>query len=328
MSSRLRLVTSLCLGGIGAGAIFLSRENVSSHILNQSTFVPYRLVEKHDISTSNAILTLECRDAQDAVQHLHRESSTWNVELKQPQLQIARAYTPLPPFRSDLDKSRIIRLLVKREHNGEMSSYLHSLALGSTIEIRGPKVDYVVPDDVSHILFLAGGTGIAPALQLAQALRNAADMTILWANRKREDCIGGQNTFAPMQSSWWRSLPLSYFGSDNPIRARHGNDFAKSAVVAQLQELISDESKNLEVEYLVDEEGTAITRSTLMRALRHQSASQMNSAGQKIIIVSGPEGFVKSLAGPKVWQNGNETQGPLGGLLSQIDLPGWKVIKL
>ena len=93
-----------------------------------------------------------------------------------------------------------------------MSSYLHSLRPGDTVEIRGPKVEYDdLPDRVTDVLFLAGGTGIAPALQLCDWLlmlrggrgsehggegegerglereRGKMRVRILWACRSRED---------------------------------------------------------------------------------------------------------------------------------------------
>jgi cytochrome-b5 reductase len=115
-----------------------------------------------------------------------------SVEIKHPQVQIARHYTPLPPLSSD-DSS--IRLLVKREPTGEMSRYLFSLPTGSTIELRGPHEEYALPSagTPTKLLFLAGGTGIAPALQAAyKLLENSedAEARILWAVRHRGEAEG------------------------------------------------------------------------------------------------------------------------------------------
>ncbi|KAF8533313.1 hypothetical protein BDD12DRAFT_984531 [Trichophaea hybrida] len=113
-----------------------------------------------------------------------------SVEIKHPAVQIARSYTPLPS--SD---DGAIRLLIKLEPSGEMSRYIFSLPPSFTIELRGPRNEYTLPpaDTASRMLFLVGGTGIAPALQGAEKVLGASDtaeMRILWAVRRREETMG------------------------------------------------------------------------------------------------------------------------------------------
>lgn len=50
--------------------------------------------------------------------------------------------------------------------------------------------------------------------------------------------------------------------------------------------------------------------------------------GGNLIVVSGPEGFIKYFSGPKVWVNGREGQGRIGGVLGKMGLEGWRVWKL
>ncbi|KAF8472464.1 hypothetical protein BDZ91DRAFT_715117 [Kalaharituber pfeilii] len=151
----------------------------------------------------------------------------WSVELKQPDLMIARRYTPLPPLRelalaeqarlggdegteplvietgsgtggkSDEDE---LRFFIKLESQGEVSRWLFGLPVGTIVYLRGPGWEYEYPwwgknggnqkgmknnteekqvgreEDIEEdtspipnraIAFLAGGTGIAPALQVA-----------------------------------------------------------------------------------------------------------------------------------------------------------------
>ena len=45
-------------------------------------------------------------------------------------------------------------------------------------------------------------------------------------------------------------------------------------------------------------------------------------------MISGPDGFIGHFAGQKVWVNGREEQGELGGILKQLDLSGWEVVKI
>ena len=110
-------------------------------------------------------------------------------------MQISRRYTPLPSTDAE---DGAIRLLIKREPAGEMSRYLFSLPPSSTVELRGPHTEYdLFPSPGGggggKLLFLAGGTGIAPALQCAHKLLScseAASMRILWAVRHRAETEG------------------------------------------------------------------------------------------------------------------------------------------
>ena len=109
---------------------------------------------------------------------------------------IARSYTPLPPIADEHEEdTHKIRILLKREPAGEMSRYLFTLPRESTVELRGPQDEYLLPppDESTRLLFLAGGTGIAPALQCAHKLLSSSStssMRILWAVRHRAEAEG------------------------------------------------------------------------------------------------------------------------------------------
>lgn len=265
----------------------------------------------------------------------------------QPELQIARSYTPLPPI-EDTEPEQV-RLLVRQEPQGEVSTFLHKINRGTIVHLRGPRVEYEIPDDVDEILFLAGGTGIAPALQVAHTLFNhrfkttehGPELRILWANRRREDSISGLEPF-PSQRAQAGSVP----------KLRKLADKMQEGLPSQTQETIEDstalsqpsqtrlveEVESLKarhvgkviVDYFVDEEGSYISESLLRTYLSgiDQTANQDGTPRRKVILVSGPEGFVTVFAGSKTWQGGREIQGPLGGLLKKIDPQGWEIWKL
>jgi hypothetical protein len=56
--------------------------------------------------------------------------------------------------------------------------------------------------------------------------------------------------------------------------------------------------------------------------------------GKNLFIVSGPDGFVSHYAGPKIWRGGKQTQGPVGGVVAEIQkshpqiAKDWLVLKL
>ncbi|KFY70762.1 hypothetical protein V499_08961, partial [Pseudogymnoascus sp. VKM F-103] len=217
-----------------------------------------------------------------------------------------------------------LRFLIRREHGGEVSTYLSRLSVGSTIDIRGPVVEYAIPPDVSDVVFLAGGTGIAPALQAVRAVlgdgvsgegdkSTNTTVKILWANRQRSECSG-----APLPApSWWRIWDTTPTSTEPP-----------SPLVEELRGLEARYPGRVEVKYFIDAEGSFIDRRGILDAVK--SAGKEEKEGRKLIMVAGPDGFVKHYVGPRVWEGGEEKQGPLGGVVKGLGLgvKGWEVVKL
>ena len=322
-------------GSIGYGAYRWNSksDNESSSSLNSSTFTPFTLVSKERISSTSAVFTLR-NDNPQTSREIRDKGCIWSVQAKQPQLQIARNYTPLPPSPSIEESDSAIRLLIRREHNGEVSTYLHNLPLHSTLELRGPHVELEIPEVVTDILFLAGGTGIAPAMQAADIIARRDDgarCKILWANRRREECVGGERK-SVSTASGWRSL----FGLEENVVTMSEDEMAekqdKGLIVRELEALKKRSTGRIDVEYFVDEESDFIKSGHVLGHLRHNlkhnTPGKIKDGGQKLILVSGPEGFIEHWAGKKVWVGGHEAQGILGGALSRLDLKDWKVWKL
>ena len=304
-----------------------------SGALNRETFTPYTIAAKQPVSSTSTIFTLSNEHAGgDRLAHLW-ENGVWSVQLKQPQLQIARAYTPLPPTpdTEHADDNFSLRLLIRKEEGGEVSGYLHNLPLHSTVEVRGPNVELEIPENVSEILFLAGGTGIAPAMQVARALagRQEAKMHILWANRRREECVGGHSDERETSGGWRSWLGLATSEANVSVEDSVGT---KGAIVRELEELQkarnSDGKQRLDVRYYVDEENSFIQSKHVVARVREPRKEPTTSSGLRLILVSGPDGFVEYWAGRKVLGKGHEVQGPLGGVLSRLDLKDWHVWKL
>ncbi|TKA67290.1 hypothetical protein B0A55_09233 [Friedmanniomyces simplex] len=280
--------------------------NGPSNSAKPTDFVKYALAAKEDISSTCSIFTLKPAQgsAMDTAQ-LYDQPAITSVQFKQPQLQIARSYTVLPPDEGQGPEE--LRFLIRKEQNGEVSGYLHRLALGSTIELRGPSVDYVLPGSAIEVVFLAGGTGIAPALQVAEKLEEAGTMHILWANRRREDCLGAIVDTGNQAASPGKHAIVDQMES---IKRRHTSG--------------PDSKTALLVDYYVDEESTFMRPADVAKLL----GTAAQDSGKRLILVSGPEGFVNYWAGPKQWVGGREVQGPLGGALATLDLHGWQVVKL
>lgn len=163
-----------------------------------------------------------------------------------------------------------------------MSRYLYSLREGDVVEIRGPEVEYVYPPgEDKKIVFFAGGTGIAPALQVAGSLllqegeRRGREAEILWAVRHEEETLGA------MKEEVDRLM-----------------DKVKAAGTG---------GKLVVRKFVDSEEGIK------MRDVETAIATKTGKASR--VFVSGPEGFIAWIAGPKDFRGGREEQGVLGGML-------------
>ena len=344
-------------------AVITYNEANSEHVLNPYNFTPFILVRKDCISSTSSIFTLQpiltARNSQ--VYTDAWKKGAWSLQVKQPQLQIARAYTPLPPVDGEDDAPHsALRFLIRKETRGEVSGYLHNLPLGATVDLRGPQIEYELPKHVDEVLFIAGGTGIAPALQIAHSLcqynspasRQSPRIRILWANRRREDCQGGiSDPFKVSQSSTWMKSGLGPAAKSvyNPPSTKDlaSSTSPQTAIVKRLNTLVMKHPSATKVEYFVDEENSFVTENLLKARLNYpwpedtacvsigisEDGYEMRTEperppGSKLVIVSGPDGFVKHYAGSKVWSGGQEIQGALGGVLKDIIPQGWEVWKL
>lgn len=272
--------------------------------------------------TSYVKYALKAEDA-DTLRRAWREGTVWNVEFKQPQLQIVRSYTPLPPSTLDGKERRgCLKFLIRNEPKGEMSSYLHTLADCSDVDVRGPNHEFRSGPDVRQVVFFAGGTGIAPALQAAHALlgenriNRIADPTelvnrkvhILWANRTRSDCVGGRSdSFSQSPSaqqsesqSWSRSNRWAFFTDMRPRKDQMkpsldsqpllpptvgetlDNPEEQGFMVRELEALKQKYPGQVTVEYFVDEDNIWIDQNTVSNALSRLKDGETSDSQQSV----------------------------------------------
>lgn len=322
-----------------------------SLVLNGKFFTPFILDSKDRVSSTCSIFNLLSVPAGQNTSNIAeaRRLGVWSVQVIQPEMQIARSYTPLPP--KDDSPAEQIRLLVRREPQGEVSGFLHRLAPGTIVHLRGPHPEYLIPDDVDEVLFLAGGTGIAPALQVAHCLYTARStaperlpkMRILWANRRLEDSYAGLKP-SPVENIRASIMAKVRAGFDFDSAEKTPSKLAEeeysenmseqSLLVEEVEALKRRYSGSVKVDYFVDEENTFITESLVKEHLSTQGNGSSQETvpavadPKKLLLISGPEGFINAFAGPKGMHRGKEVQGPVGGLLASIDRGTWEVWKL
>ena len=347
------------LAGILIGAVLTPVWIYYDDRKRKGGFEHYRLVKKEPVSSTASIFYLEPenKSAKLDVYKKAWQDGIWNLEFKQPQIQVVRAYTPLSPMHGVDGVEGALRFLIRREHEGEVSNYIHSLPVGSNVELRGPNVEYRVPKDVQQVLFVAGGTGIAPALQVAHAMfdhpvypiprlggSGKRKLHILWANRRREDCVGGgtrTSTVEPATATAGGILNSIFQwakpdGTPSPtlvVQEVHRT----SPIVDELEALVAAHPGQISVQYFVNDEDTWINARALDEALamfddleRDSMYAYMERETRQIII-SGPSGFITHIAGPKQWRRGREEQGEVSHLLAHAlwknphNVKVWKV---
>ena len=291
--------------------------------------MPYKLIAKERVSSTASIFKLEPQQKPQDFQ-TYRDvwrRGIWNVHFKQPQIQIVRPYTPLPPNASELKKEEnVLRFLIRRDPHGEVSSYLHSLPIGSIIELRGPNLEYELTPDVRQVVFFAGGTGIAPALQVAHAMfdvdgnEQGRKLHILWANRKREECIGGYSDAPPSEPIPPKPSWSGFFTTQKP-KPEIPATVERGVIVRELEQLKEKYPGQVTVEYYVNEEDTWIDKDAVFKALsrfddKDFSLGSTTPQEQRQILISGPSGFISYLAGPKEWRGGGEEQGGVSKIIA------------
>ncbi|KAF9880987.1 hypothetical protein CkaCkLH20_01137 [Colletotrichum karsti] len=361
---------------------------------NAHKFVHFDVTSKEQVSPTSFILTLKPPTtsrggAVAPLSSLWDLFDLWCVEVKQPQIQVAREYTPLPPnpAADPNPADDALRLYVRALRGGEVSTYLSGLAPGDTVEIRGPHGEFDLSSRLGgaggRVVFLAGGTGVASALQAARAvLPRAVDVTVFWAVRSREEVqrLEGPARKEEKKASWsWN--PFARGAKEEGIRAEtlsaergHASPVARDLLA--LKEKYGDK---LDVRVVVDQEGTRVEERDLAAALSlpadfapaavetagckfHSQTAHLGmvdgapnagkkflfrreqdcgcvakedvAVGKNVFVVSGPEGFVQAYAGPKIWRDGGQLQGPVGGMLGALQrsnpelLKNWIVLKL
>lgn len=335
---RSRTLPLLALGLLLGGTVhYLTAPARSSPTLNGDTFVPYAIAARDAISPSSVLLTVAPRTTDLSPPYLVPGSSRWrlplwSVELKQPEVQIARHYTPLPGAGAD----GWLRFYVRSVPAGEMSAYLARLAPGRDVWLRGPHPGFDVIARLGarrRLVFLAGGTGLVPGMQAARAVLDASDVatvTLLWAVRRR-----GEVQDMPSTPPWWRR----FWARRDPTELRE--DLERPSHVAQcLTQMKARYRRRLDIRVAVDDEGTQFRERDIQKVLLgpaaelprpysaptlpgrgcqfhdqrlHETASEFatpggvcrcppsarSGLGKNLLVVSGPDGFVSHYAGPK-----------------------------
>lgn len=362
-------ITAAILVGAAWYALSGTSEDKS---LNTTKFTPFVILAKEQVSPSAFVITIRCPDdvaiKNNAKVKAAWEHGLWSVEMKQPQLQIARHYTPLPPLAGEDGTN--LRFLIRKMDSGEMSNYLFRLQVGEQVWLRGPHYGFDIIKRMGaakNVVFLAGGTGVAPALQIAHKLLDGSkgdvggvrpSIRILWANRKSVDSLGKEELSGTARRKTSAATVSDTFTDQIvELSRRHGDRFTIDYFVDDERRFISqkdiDEATGLQsksqrqavfaaigkrchwhshdsLAATSDEDDKAATEVSCTCRAHNMPPEPI---GRNLLCVSGPEGFVEVFAGSKRWFGGREIQGPVLGMLGsmkRIDprMDDWLVLKM
>ncbi|TPX39870.1 hypothetical protein SeMB42_g06216 [Synchytrium endobioticum] len=214
-----------------------------------------------------------------------------NVVIKDHTCEIARKYTPVTYTTSYFD------VVVKVYEDGSVSKFLHKQLPGDKVYVRGPLMSMPYKANMAdEIGMIAGGTGITPMYQLIKRILRDPDektrITLLYGSKTEKDMLL-RNELEILQSA-------------------HPNRF--------------------KVHYLIDGVSSSAPNS---RALENVTVGHVGediirkhmpspAKPKSLVLVCGPEGMMKYVAGSKPSQ---DTQGPIRGLLGQLGYTQNQVFK-
>jgi cytochrome-b5 reductase len=202
---------------------------------------------------------------------------------------VIRPYTPI----SDVDQKGTVDFLIKRYEKGAMSSHMHNMMPGQSLDIKGPIPKYLfkTANQHEHVAMIAGGTGITPMWQTARHIfKNPEDktkVTLVFGNVKEEDILM-KKEFEELENTYPQRF-RAFYVLDNPPENWQGG---KGHITKELLKTVLPEPKE----------------------------------GEKIkILVCGPPPMYKAISGGK---KSPSDQGELDGYLKELGYSKDQVYKL
>ncbi|OAA68193.1 Riboflavin synthase-like beta-barrel [Niveomyces insectorum RCEF 264] len=203
---------------------------------------------------------------------------------------VIRPYTPI----SELDAQGHLDLLVKQYEGGPMSTHIHALRPGDTLDFKGPIVKYPwTPNKHDHIALVAGGTGITPMYQLIRTIfRDPAaeqtKVTLVFGNIAQEDILLHKELTA-LENTYPQRFRAFYVLEKPPNPA-----------------------------WAAANQTGYITKELLKQVLPEPKADNIK------VFVCGPPGMMQAISGPK---KSPADQGELTGALKELGYSKDQVLK-
>uniref|UniRef100_A0A383W2U1 NADH-cytochrome b5 reductase n=1 Tax=Tetradesmus obliquus TaxID=3088 RepID=A0A383W2U1_TETOB len=261
--------------------------------LTPDAFTDLKLIKKEKLTHNSYMLRFELPDGQPAnlpvASCILTKASLQGPGDEQPKV-VVRPYTPV----SAPDAPGHLDLVIKAYAQGKMSKHMGELKVGDSLAFKGPIMKYPYSANTKKAIgMIAGGTGITPMLQVADAiLANPADKTkvsLLFANVSEGDILLKDKIDA--------------------MAAAHPDRFR--------------------VHYVVDKPrwGGIFWKGGAGYVTRDMLAAHMpaaSSGSDALIMVCGPPGMMAAVSGDKAQ---DKSQGELTGLLKAMGYSAQQVYK-
>ena len=208
-------------------------------VLDPINFQEFPISEKTQISHNTAIYRFKL-PTEDSIlglpigQHISlaaeldvTDPKTGKVERKE----VVRSYTPI----SSDEQPGYTDVLIKSYPQGNISRHIATLKVGDTMKIRGPKGAFVyTPNMCRRIGMVAGGSGITPMLQIAEAIkrgRKKGDKTIvdlIFANVNELDILLRDDLEALSKEEGFN---VYYVLNNPPENWKYGTGFVTAEII-------------------------------------------------------------------------------------------------
>ncbi|KAF5321649.1 hypothetical protein D9619_001002 [Psilocybe cf. subviscida] len=246
----------------------------------------------------------------------------WSVFVKDDDIQVERAYTPL----NGVDGDGNMLFWIKKYPNGEVGRWLHSKAPGDTIEVRGPLKTWPWKEDTwDEVVMISGGTGITPFVQLFNKVikKSKPDSTT------RFTLLHSSRIPAELPPSVILDPMISF-------AAEHPKDFNLHLFVdeddgsqpsAQVSKKLIGRISESSLKQCIDAEDQPPPSTSWRNSFSKKQAPQAPDGPKRriLFLVCGPEAMIGAIAGPF---GRNLSQGPVGGLLGKMGYTSSEVYKL
>jgi cytochrome-b5 reductase len=181
-------------------------------------------------------------------------------------------------------------LMIKKYEKGPMSTHIHSLVPGQSLDVKGPLPKYQwEANKHNEVALIAGGTGVTPMYQLCRAIFNNPDdktkVTLVFGNITEEDILLREK-FNELENTYPQRF-RAFYVLDKPSKEWKGG---KGFINKDLLKTVLPEPKSENVK----------------------------------LFVCGPPGLMKAISGDK---KSPKDQGELTGVLKELGYSAEQVYK-
>lgn len=308
--------------------------------LANNEFVKYKIVKKMKISEDVELIEFKGPE-RSMLQPKYAEywdgHRMFSVHIRQPDVQVVRAYTPLPVYMmQDVDgKDPLVKIIswdtdyngfcmiIKKYENGEVAKWIQSLPIGTDVDIRGPYIDAVVPEVAADVKPYRAPMEDMPS-------RIPADWKYLDVP-KPDNLVffaGGTGIASVLQALLSTNPPRGCIDIHYSVRTRDEVPFERLLYFLQklgrirLFMYVDNENKFISGKDIPKPAPLNLKPNTDTKdynSALEQAAAQKNDKncqGPVYAYVCGPDGYVNYMAGPRTYDG----QGPVKGLLGE---KGW-----